>query len=205
MTDTQQSLIHTLLTRARDGDDAAREELFSKCRAYVAFMARSQMETWMNAKIDASDLIQQTMMDAHKGFQNFRGQSEAEWVGWLKAILQHNAIDFCRKYKGTEKRNANREISMAQSMTQSLFRGAPEPDAGEESPSEVIMRRENEILLADALSHLPEDYQEVIYLRNMQQLPFKEIAEKMDRSQGAVQMLWLRALKQLQEQMRHVE
>ena len=90
-------------------------------------------------------------------------------------------------------------------MSQSLFRGAPEPDAGEESPSEVIMRRENEILLADALSKLPEDYQEVIYLRNMQQLPFKEIADKMERSQGAVQMLWLRSLKQLQEQMRNVD
>ena len=67
------------------------------------------------------------------------------------------------------------------------------------------MRKENEILLADELSKLPEDYQEVIYLRNMQQLPFKEIAEQMDRSQGAVQMLWLRAIKQLQEQMQHGE
>ena len=74
-----------------------------------------------------------------------------------------------------------------------------------ETPSEVIMRKENEILLADALSKLPEDYQEVIYLRNMQQLPFKEIADQMDRSQGAVQMLWLRAIKQLQEQMQNVE
>ena len=67
------------------------------------------------------------------------------------------------------------------------------------------MQKENEILLADELARLPEDYQEVIYLRNMQRLPFKEIAERMNRSQGAVQMLWLRALKQLQEQMQHVE
>lgn len=203
MTENEGSLIFTLLNQAREGDDHARDELFEKCRAYVGFMARSQMETWMNAKIDASDLIQQTMMDAHQGFDQFRGKSEAEWIGWLKKILQHNTVDFCRKYKGTEKRNANREVSFAQS--QSLFRGAAEPDGNEETPSEVIMRKENEILLADALSKLPDDYQEVIYLRNMQQLPFKEISEKMERSQGAIQMLWLRAIKQLQEQMQHVE
>lgn len=204
MTENEGSLIFTLLNRAREGDDHVRDELFEKCRAYVGFMARSQMETWMNAKIDASDLIQQTMMDAHQGFDQFRGKSEAEWIGWLKKILQHNTVDFCRKYKGTEKRNANREVSFAQSQSQSLFRAA-EPDANEETPSEVIMRKENEILLADALSKLPDDYQEVIYLRNMQQLPFQEIADKMERSQGAVQMLWLRAIKQLQEQMQHVE
>jgi len=205
MSDNEGSIIYSLLNQARDGDDAARDQLFEKCRAYVGFMARSQMETWMNAKIDASDLIQQTMMDAHKGFDQFRGDSEGEWIGWLKKILQHNAVDFCRHYKGTEKRDANREISFAQSQSQSLFRGAAEPDAEVETPSEVIMRKENEILLADELSKLPEDYQEVIYLRNMQQLPFKEIADQMDRSQGAVQMLWLRAIKQLQEQMQHGE
>jgi len=205
MTEKEESIIFALLNQAREGDELARDQLFEKCRAYVGFMARSQMENWMNAKIDASDLIQQTMMDAHQGFDQFRGKSEAEWIGWLKKILQHNAVDFCRKYKGTEKRNANREVSFAQSQSQSLFRGAAEPDANEETPSEVIMRKENEILLADALSKLPDDYQEVVYLRNMQQQPFKEIAEKMDRSQGAVQMLWLRAIKQLQEQMQHVE
>src|SRR6056297_2152140 len=124
MSDQEGSIIFSLLSKAREGDDSARDELFEKCRAYVGFMARSQMETWMNAKIDASDLIQQTMMDAHTGFDQFRGQSEGEWIGWLKKILQHNAVDFCRRYKGTEKRDANREISFAQSQSQSLFRGA---------------------------------------------------------------------------------
>lgn len=201
MGDSQNSVIISLLARAREGDNAAREELFEKCRAYVGFMARSQMETWMKAKIDASDLIQQTLLDAHRGFDRFRGQSEGEWVGWLKTILQNNAVDFCRRYKGTEKRDAGREVSFAQSASQSLFQGAPEPSAGDDSPSQVVMQKENEILLADALSQLPEDYQEVIYLRNMQRLPFKDVAERMGRSTGAVQMLWLRALKQLQEQM----
>jgi RNA polymerase sigma-70 factor (ECF subfamily) len=205
MSESQTSIVAALLERARGGDDAARDELFEKCRAYLGFLARSSMETWMNAKIDASDLIQQTMLDAHKGFANFRGQSEGEWVGWLKAILQHNALDFCRRYKGTEKRNAVREVRIAASISMSLFHGAPEPPGSDDSPSQILMQKENEILLADELARLPEDYQEVIYLRNMQRLPFKEIAERMGRSQGAVQMLWLRALKQLQEQMQHVE
>jgi RNA polymerase sigma-70 factor, ECF subfamily len=205
MSDSQTSIVAGLLERAREGDDAARDELFEKCRAYLGFLARSSMETWMNAKIDASDLIQQTMLDAHRGFANFRGQTEGEWIGWLKAILQHNALDFCRRYKGTEKRNANREVRIAASVSMSLFHGAPEPPGNDASPSQLLMQKENEILLADQLARLPEDYQEVIYLRNMQRLSFKEIAERMDRSQGAVQMLWVRALKQLQERMQHDE
>ncbi len=203
MSESQNSIIAALLNRARTGDVAAREELFSKCRAYIGFLARSQMETWMNAKIDASDLIQQTMLDAHRGFEKFAGASEGEWIVWLKTILQNNAVDFCRRFKGTEKRNAGREISFAQSATQSLFGGAPEPSDAGDSPSQLMMQKENEILLADALEKLPADYQEVIFLRNMQRMSFKDVADRMGRSQGAVQMLWLRALKQLQELLQH--
>jgi RNA polymerase sigma-70 factor (ECF subfamily) len=61
------------------------------------------------------------------------------------------------------------------------------------------VRREDEILLADALAELPADYRDVIVIRHIEGLPFEEVAQRMGRSAGAVRMLWLRALKRLRE------
>src|SRR5690606_5959322 len=99
MCQPDESLVLQLLMRARAGDDAARDELFAKCRNYVALIARTQVESWMRTKIDASDLVQQTLLEAHRGFDEFRGGTETEWLAWLRMILNHNAHDFIRRYK----------------------------------------------------------------------------------------------------------
>ncbi|MBX3440472.1 MAG: hypothetical protein KF861_23480, partial [Planctomycetaceae bacterium] len=104
------SIVLQLLVKARDGDDAARDALFAKCRNYVALVARTQVESWMQVKVDASDLVQQTLLEAHRNFSDFRGGSEAEWLAWLRRILHHNTHDFIRRYK-SDKRHVHREIS----------------------------------------------------------------------------------------------
>jgi RNA polymerase sigma-70 factor (ECF subfamily) len=188
-----------LLTRARDGDAGARDRLFEKCRSYVGLVARAQVESWMNAKVDASDLVQQTLLEVHRGLDRFRGQTEAEWLAWLRMILKNNAADFVRRYRGTAKRQARREISMRVAAPDASDEFLRDPADPGESPSQVVMRREQEIELADAISQLAEDYQEVIMLRNLQRLPFDEVARRMGRSRPATQMLWMRALRKLQE------
>ena len=72
-----------------------------------------------------------------------------------------------------------------------------EPVAPGESPSEVLVRHEIELQLADAIAALSDDYQEVIVLRNLERLPFDEVARRMGRSRPAVQMLWMRAIRSL--------
>jgi len=196
-----QSRFEDLIHRARLGDRSAENELLQKCRSYVSLIARAQIEGWMRTKFDASDLVQQTLLEAHQGIENFKGETEAEWLGWLRGILNHNTLDFARKYQGAAKRNVSREFSIDQAGG-----GSGTSDQGQwelkdqaETPSRILLNREQEILMAEAVSQLPADYQEVIMLRNLQRLSFKEVAERMDRSPGAVQMLWLRALNQLQE------
>lgn len=186
-----------LLPRARAGDRDAQNELFEHCRAYVGFLARSHVESWLQAKVDASDLIQQTMLEAHRGLERFDGATEGEWLAWLKQILRHNATDYIRRF-GAAKRNAGkeREFSMGQS---SMFHGVPEPSGREDTPSAILNQKEEELLIANALAKLSEDHQEVIVLRNLQRLPFDQIAERMGRTRPAVQMLWARAMKRLQE------
>jgi DNA-directed RNA polymerase specialized sigma24 family protein len=56
------SPVAALLERARSGDQNARNELFERCRPYVSLVARAQVESWLQAKVDHSDLVQQTLL-----------------------------------------------------------------------------------------------------------------------------------------------
>jgi len=197
---TEKRDVSQLIEQARSGDSTAREELFALCRGYLGYVARSQVETWLRVKVDASDLVQQTMLEAHRDFDRFAGKSEKEWLGWLKRILSHNAADFVRRYRGTAKRQARREVRF-RDPADSLSPGAPEPAAPVATPSQEFLRLDNELRVSVALAELPPDYQEVIVLRNLQRLPFNEVAERMERSRPAVQMLWMRAIKKLQAAM----
>jgi RNA polymerase sigma-70 factor (ECF subfamily) len=197
MADSIRVNVSELLRQARAGDDAARDRLFTVCRNYVSVAARAEVASWLKAKVDASDLVQQTMLEAHRGMANFRGETEAEWLAWLRRILTHNAADFVRRFHGVEKRRVGREISLQQGDDSA--RGDRELDGDVETPSQLIMQKERELQVADALTQLSEDHQEVIILRNMQRLPFDEVAERMGRTRPATQMLWMRAIKKLQE------
>jgi RNA polymerase sigma-70 factor, ECF subfamily len=187
-----------LIEQARQGDAGCRDRLFELCRGYLGFVARSQVESWLRVKVDASDLVQETMLEAYRDFARFEGRSEQEWLAWLRKILAHNAADFVRRYRGTAKRQARREVSLRAAGDSTMARGAPEPAAPGATPSQEFLQIDAELRLTAALADLPPDYQEVIVLRNLQRLPFNEVADRMGRSRPAVQMLWMRAIKKLQ-------
>ena len=193
-----------LIRLAREGDAACRDELFGLCRDYLRFIARAEVESWLRVKVDASDVVQQTMLEAHRDFERFAGDSEQEWLGWLRRILSHNVADFVRHYRGTDKRQQRREVPIRRDGSETIGRGTGglgtgEPAGREATPSLQLARLEDELRIAAAIAQMPEDYQEVIMLRNFQRLPFAEVAEQMGRSRPAVQMLWMRAIKKLQE------
>jgi RNA polymerase sigma-70 factor (ECF subfamily) len=191
--------VHELLERARQGGPEDRDRLFQACRPYLGMVAQTQMEHWLQAKVDASDLVQETMLEAYRDFDRFSGQSEGEWLGWLKRILAHNVADYIRRYRGTAKRQVGREVPLGNAGDETGHHNAPEPAARIDTPSRELMRKDNQLRIAAALAQLPADYQEVIRLRNLEKLPFDQVAEQMGRSRPAVQMLWMRALRKLQE------
>jgi RNA polymerase sigma-70 factor (ECF subfamily) len=194
-----ESNIVRMLTQARAGDQRELGRLFESCRSYLGIIARTQMESWMQAKVDASDIVQETLLEAHRDFDRFQGNTAAEWLAWLRGILANNAADVVRKYRGTEKRQTRREIPLKMPADESAVRGVAELADSVETPSVQLVRQEREIQLADAILQLAPDYQEVIVLRNLQRLAFDEIAQRMGRSRPAVQMLWMRAIRKLQE------
>jgi RNA polymerase sigma-70 factor, ECF subfamily len=166
-------------------------------RPWLHIMARLQLGGRFQGKFDASDIVQQTLLVACRDLPNFRGRTEAELLGWLRQILAHVLGHEMRRYRGTKQRDIGREVSLEESLLQSSQRlGGMLADAGS-SPSHKAIRREQEVLLAEVLARLPDDYREVIILRNLEGLSHDEVARRMQRGVGAVRMLWARALKQL--------
>jgi len=185
-----------LLRQARGADPHALNRLFETGRGYLHLIARAQVASWLRTKVDASDLVQQTLLEAYRDFGRFRGSSEGEWLAWLRQILLRNAADYVRQYCGTDMRQVGREVPFDGGRDSSA--GGVDPAAAGETPSQELLRKERELQVAEALIGLPPDYGEVICLRNLQRLPFDEVARRMGRSRPAVQMLWARAVRALQ-------
>jgi RNA polymerase sigma-70 factor (ECF subfamily) len=197
MSSSDSSNLGDLLSRAREGGTADRDRLFAECRPYVAGMAQAQLERWMQARGDASDLVQETLLEAHRDFTRFSGTTEGEWLAWLRNILTHNVADFIRRHR-SGKRGVQKEISLAPTGDDSIHRGI-EPAAPDPTPSAVVAGRDLEGRVAAAIDQLSPEHRQVIRLRNIDRLPFDEIARRMNRSRPAAQMLWTRAIRKLQE------
>jgi RNA polymerase sigma-70 factor (ECF subfamily) len=141
--------------------------------------------------------VQQTLLEAFRDLPKFRGSSEGELLAWLRQILAHVLAHEIRRYRGTQQRDIDQEVSLEQTLAQSSQRLAQVLADSGSSPSANAMAHEREVLLADVLAKLPEDYREVIILRNLEGLSHEEVAARMGRTAGAVRMLWVRALAQL--------
>jgi RNA polymerase sigma-70 factor, ECF subfamily len=186
-----------LLRLARTGSGAALGELLEWYRNYLTLLARLQIGRRLRSKIDPADLVQETFLEAHRHFARFQGNTEAELVGWLRGILATNLAHLLRRYLGTQRRDVRLERQLALDLDQSsrvLDQALP---ASQSSPSQQAVRREQAVLLADALQCLPDDYREVIVLRQLEGLSFPEVAQRMDRSLDSVKKLWIRGLDRL--------
>jgi RNA polymerase sigma-70 factor (ECF subfamily) len=189
-----------LLARARAGDEGTLGRLLDSYRNYLRLMAGTQMGPALKARVDPSDLVQEALLEAHRDFAHFGGGSEPELLAWLRRILARNLVDQARRHQA-QARDYSRQESLEALMEQSGSDLLQALAARGPSPSSQASRREQGVLLADALERLSPDYREVIVLRNLQHLPFEEVAQRMGRKPGAVRMLWARALEKLGQEM----
>src|SRR5262245_46004286 len=190
-----------LIRRCRAGEERAREQLFDRYHAYLQALARAQLGRHLRTKCDPSDVVQQTLLEAHRDFAAFQGGHEPELLAWLRRILAHNLFNEARRF-AAQQRDAAREVSLDQvragveHSSVALGRGLA---ADTPSPSQLAARREAAVRLADALAKLPEDYQTVLLLRVFEELPAEDVAARMNRTAGAVRMLQMRALQALRD------
>lgn len=191
-----------LLAAARRGDGEAQGRLLEAYRNYLRLLARLEVGRRLQAKIDASDVVQETFLQAHRSFGDFRGTTEAEFVQWLRRILATRLSNAVRHYTRAQRRDINLERQLDQALGQSSQQLHHVLGLSQTSPSQGAARREEAVLLADAIERLPPDYRDVIVLHHLQGLTFPEVSEAMDRSVGSVEKLWARALVKLRGELR---
>jgi RNA polymerase sigma-70 factor (ECF subfamily) len=186
-----------LLRQARMGNTSALGLVLELYRSYLELLARVQIGRRLQGKVDAADLVQETFLKAHRDFAQFRGKSEGEWVSWLRQILALNLAHLVRRYCGTQRRDVRLERELVDELAQSSRVLNQALVAAQSSPSSQAARREQAVLLAEALTQLPLHYREVIILSHLEGLSFPEVARRMGRSVHSVKNLWARALARL--------
>jgi len=188
-----------LLATARAGSTEALGEALLACQDYLLIVAQNELDPDLRSKGSASDLVSETFLEAHRDFAQFHGASTGELRAWLRQLLLNNVANFTRRYRDTGKRAVGREVSVDRAGSSS----APGPalPARDGSPSGLATNREQSESLLNALEQLPDDYRRVIVLRYHEQLPFEEIAQRMNRSANAVRIIWSRAVRLLRQLM----
>lgn len=182
-----------LLRLAREGEENALGRLMEMYRSYLTLCSRLQIDRRLQGKVDASDLVQETFLQAHRAFGEFRGSTEAELLQWLRRILVSRVVKLVRRFYGTQRRDVRLERELVEDLDRSS-QMVGSLVLSQSSPSEKAARREQAVLLADALAELPADFREVIILRHLEELSFSQVAQRMGRSEDSVKKIWARAL-----------
>ncbi len=183
-----------LLARAQGGDESALGLLLDRYREYLTLLARVQIGRRLQGKADPDDLVQEAFLEALRHFDQFRGDSEPELTLWLRRILATCLAHLVRRYLGTQARDVQLERALEDELGQSSRAFNIGLAAQQSTPSQRVSRREQAVLLSDALGRLPADYREVLILRHLEGLTFPQVAARMGRSLDSVEKLWARAL-----------
>jgi RNA polymerase sigma-70 factor (ECF subfamily) len=167
-------------------------------RSYLRLLARLQLPPRLAPKVDASDIVQQTLVQAFRAQDGFRGNSPAEMIGWLRQILARNLAHAVRDH-GRQKRDIGREVSLAAAVDQSSARLEAWLAAEQSSPSQRAERNDQLLRLAQALETLPDEQREAVVLHYWQGWTLAQIAEHQGRTPGSAAGLVHRGLAKLRD------
>lgn len=184
--------------------DASIGRHFERYRRYLLLLARLHLDARLRSKIDPSDVVQQTLLEAFQKRDDLRADGEPAVAAWLRRILANNLADAARAFDRA-KRRVGLEVQIRSALEQSSVRLESWLAADHSSPSEQASRNEDLLALADALAELPEAQREAITLHHLQSWPLAKVAGLIGRSQPATAGLVHRGLKALREKLRALE
>ena len=180
--------------------DVSDPAIVAQYEPYLRMLARTQLRKAYQAKIGASDMVQQAMLQAVQGLDGFRGSTEAEFRGWLRQILARHLCHLDRDMH-RDKRDVRREQSMEQKLAQSSMRLEGLLAGEGPTPSQNVAFGENVLKVADAIERLPESQREAIRLHYLEGMKLSEVAGQLEKSTGAVAGLLHRGMKTLRNQL----
>lgn len=190
------SIVERQILAAIGGSREELGRLLEGCRQYLLLVAGEELPVGLRPKVGASDLVQETFIEAQRHIERFQGRSETDLLAWLRRILLHNVQDAIRRFRRAGKRRIDRELRFPKPGS------AGEPTTlAAHAPSPVAQPDESSDLLDRAFDRLSDDHRRVIELRNLELKSFDEIGRVMGRTPDAARKLWRRAIEALQRQM----
>ncbi len=181
------------LNDARGGSNSALGRILEASRGYMLLVANREIDSGLRQKAGASDLVQETCLDAQRDFAAFRGTTEREFFAWLTQILINRVRNAARHYRGTQLRDINREVTLERDLDQMAAALRGEDD----TPSALVAAWEEERRVRECLDRMSEAHRRAIILRNWEGRSFAEIGEELGRSADAARKLWVRAVERL--------
>lgn len=170
-----------------------------RLRPWLQMVAERELSERLRGRVEASDIVQQTLLKAWQGESQFNGETHEERLAWLRTILRNTIRDHYRRLIGSAKRGAGRE----QAATDLFANGEPglsqyAIERGSTVSGELVADEER-MQLERLLAQLTPEQRRIVEMRHFEELSFAEIAERMNKSDPAVRMLWVRALRSLQQ------
>jgi RNA polymerase sigma-70 factor (ECF subfamily) len=193
--------ISQVVEQVRAGNSEMLGSLLNVYRNYMLFVTANHLGRRLRQRLDPSDLVQEAMLAAHRDFEDFRGCTERELMGWLRKILIHCIGHAVETHVKARKRDIRREAPQqllpdASNDAEPWIQNLKGKDS---TPSEIFGRGEASLKLLQQLSKLKPEYRDVIVFRNLEGLSFDEVAARMGRKPTNVRMLWLRAIEKFRE------
>lgn len=179
------------LRAARDGSPTALGQALEAFRRYLLQIASEEIDAALQAKGGASDLVQETFLEASRDFGHFHGRSALEFRAWLRVLLLRRVGKLGRRFRQTRKRAILCEVALDDDYERT----------DRATPSEAVSAREEMQRLHHVLEHLPDDYRQVVRLRYEDGRSFEEIGPMMGRTANAVRLLWLRAIERVRHEL----
>jgi RNA polymerase sigma-70 factor (ECF subfamily) len=183
---------------ARAGEPDAIGRILESFRFPLQRIASRWLGKDLVGKTEDVDLVQETLLSAHRDFKRFGGQTREELFAWLRTILQNRLALVARHYRDTDKRKIDLEVPCGDPIDGGLWTTLVSQST---TPGARVARRESEAALRRALDALPEDYRRTVVWHQYDGLKFEEIGERLGRSAEAARKLWSRALFRLAEEL----
>jgi RNA polymerase sigma-70 factor, ECF subfamily len=197
-----------LLEQARNGDGESQGALLRHYFRYLRMLSQGHLDERVRMRVSASDVVQETLLEAHRDFAKFAGTSLQEFTGWLRKILFNNLARAVENHLLAAKRDVRRQQSLDEKIKDASHSAARWEGVLRDripSASSIVRRDESLDQLSIAINSLPEDYRQVIQLRHFEGLSFQQIAVRLQRNEGAARMLWFRAVEKLKSELSRPE
>ena len=196
MNRTSVAIPKELLERGLQGEADAIGELLELHRPYLQLLAERSLSGDIQARIGASDIVQQTYIAAVNGFGDLEATSPQQFLAWLRTVHQRQILDCLRAHGRAEKRTVDREKVTGELPAECQL------DPLASSPSQRMMAAEDAVMLARAMGQLPESQREAVRLKYLEGFSLAEVAQSMKTTKYAVVGLLNRGLKKLRSILR---